>query len=46
MNVDPQKLLTWLFLIHIVTNLEQNAMCHIKDEPRSYDKEGNFDMTR
>jgi hypothetical protein len=31
-NVDPQKLLTWLFLIHVVTNLEQKAMHDVKDE--------------
>jgi hypothetical protein len=30
-NVDPQAL-TWLFLIHIVTNLERNAMHGIKIE--------------
>jgi hypothetical protein len=42
-NVDPQKLSTWLFSIHVITNLEQNVMHDIKDERRSYDKEGHFD---
>jgi hypothetical protein len=30
MNVDPQKLLTWLFLIHVITNLERNVMHRFK----------------
>jgi hypothetical protein len=30
MNVDPQKLLTWHFLIHVVTNLERNVMHRFK----------------
>jgi hypothetical protein len=30
-NVDPQAL-TWFFLIHVVTNLEWNAMHNIKIE--------------
>jgi hypothetical protein len=38
-NVDLQCS-TWLFLIHVITNLEQNVMHNIKIEQQGYDKDG------
>jgi hypothetical protein len=41
-NVDLQKLLTWLFLIHVPINLERSAMEDIKIERWGYGKEGSL----
>jgi hypothetical protein len=46
MNVDPHKVLTWLFSKHVITNQERVVMHGVTNEQRSYNKEGQFDMAR